>query len=200
MGRRTPIRLKKTNTLWIFCEGHTEKRYFENLRVTERLRLKIKSKVSDTTAKQIVKEASKFIKSKDFDNKRDMIACFFDKDNETQNSNDVLAQAKSQAADKIILAYSNPCFEYWILCHDGYYSSTSYDQSQVCNLVERKFGFDPKKETELYKKIKDKINEAKTNAKQIQKVHEDNNIELISRESTPLSLVYKVLELIDNFK
>lgn len=200
MVRQIPSKLKKTSTLWIFCEGDTEKRYFQNLRITERLRLKIKPKVSDTTAKQIVAEASKFMKSNYFDDKRDIVACFFDKDNETQNSNDVLAQAKRQAADKIILAFSNPCFEYWILCHDGYYPSNSYNQSQVCNLVKTKFGFDPKKETALYEKTKESLSYAKTNAKRIQKKHEDNNIELISRDSTPLSLVYKILELIDNFK
>lgn len=200
MVRQIPARLKKTNTLWIFCEGHTEKRYFENLRVTERLRLKIKSKVSDTTAKQIVDEASKFIKSKDFDDKRDIIACFFDKDDKTQNSNEILSQAKRQASDEIMLAYSNPCFEYWILCHEGYYPSSSYNQDQVYNLVKTKLRLDTKKELELYIKTKDNLEKAKTNAKKIQKKHEDNNIELISRESTPLTLVYQLIEKIDNFK
>ena len=58
MTRRWYKKLKKTNILWIFCEGQTEKRYFENLRVTERPRITIKSKVSGTTAKQIVEEDS----------------------------------------------------------------------------------------------------------------------------------------------
>jgi len=200
MVRRLPGRLKKTNTLWIFCEGHTEKRYFENIRITERLRLKIKSKVSDTTAKQIVEEASKFMGSKDFDNDRDIIACFFDKDNETQNSDEVLTQAKNQAGNKILLAYSNPCFEYWILCHKGYYPSESYDQDQVYNLVKQKLKIDTKKELKLYEKTKDNINVAKINAKKIQEKHENKNIELISRDSTPLTLVYKIVELIDEFK
>jgi hypothetical protein len=150
MVRRPLKKLKKTNTLWIFCEGYTEKKYFENLRITERLRLKIKSKVSDTTAKQIVNEALKFMNSKDYDNKRDLIACFFDKDDETQNSNQILLESKQNASDKIILAYSNPCFEYWILCHDGYYPSSSYNQDEVYNLVKTKLKLDTKKEDQLY--------------------------------------------------
>ena len=41
---------------------------------------------------------------------------------------------------------------------------------------------------------------AKINAKRIQKKHEDEGIELISRESTPLTLVYQIIEQINNFK
>lgn len=80
MTRKPLQKLKKTNTLWIFCEGHTEKRYFENLKASKRVRLKIKPKVSGTTAKQIVEEALRFMSFSDFDDKRDLVACFFDKD------------------------------------------------------------------------------------------------------------------------
>jgi hypothetical protein len=198
---RNILRNKKTtSTLWIFCEGETEKRYFENLRVTERLRLKIKPKVSDTTAVQIVNEALKFISTSEFDKDRDMVACFFDKDNITQNSNDVLTLAKRKASNKIMLAYSNPSFEYWILCHDGFYPASTYDQNQVCQLVKTKLNLDTKFEKELYEKTKNKINTAKENAERIKQIHIKNKIELISRESTPLTLVSDVLKKIDEFK
>ena len=200
MARRILTRKKKTNTLWLFCEGDTEYKYFENLRITERPRLRIRPKVSGTTAKQIVQEAIKFMGSIDYDLGRDMIACFFDKDDETQNSNAVLTESKRLAGDKVDLVYSNPSFEYWILCHDGFYNSVSYDQNQVYELVKSKLGIDTKKETDLYVKTKDKIEVAKKFAKQIEGVHITNGIELISRDSTPLTLVYKLLEVIDKFK
>ncbi len=200
MARRTRTKLKKTNTLWIFCEGETEKRYFENLRITERLRLKIKSKVSDTTASQIVDEALIFMNSHKYDKERDIVACFFDRDNITQNSNEVLSETKRKASDKIMLAYSNPCFEYWILCHHGYYPAPSYDQDQVYNLVKTKLHLDTKKETELYEKTMNKLETAKQNAVRTKQVHINNNIELISRESTPLTLVHEIIEKIDEFK
>jgi len=191
---------KRTSTLWIFCEGETEEKYFENLRVTERLRLKIKSKVSDTTAVQIVNEALKFMSTSEFDEDRDIVACFFDRDDITQNSNQVLASAKRKASNKIMLAYSNPSFEYWILCHDGYYPATSYDQNQVYNMVKTQLGIDTKKEKELYEKTKNQIDIAKVHAERIKQVHINNNIELISRESTPLTLVPEILNKIDEFK
>lgn len=200
MVRRTPIKPRKTSTLWIFCEGQTEKRYFNNLRINERLRLQVKPKVSDTNADQIVSEAIKFMKLVCFDDKRDMIACVFDKDDESQNSNDILSKAKRKSGGNVMLIYSNPSFEYWILCHDGYYPSSSYNQSQVYELVKTKLNIDTKKEMNLYLKTKDDIELAKKNAKKIQKRHEDEKTNLISRESTPLSLVYQIIEIIDEFK
>ena len=186
----------KTNTLWMFCEGHTEKRYFENLKVTERLRLKIRPRLSGNTVKKIVEDALKFMEtSNEFDDERDIVGCVFDRD---KNSNEELYKAKSQAGN-IMLAYSNPAFEYWILCHHEYYESKC-GPKKVYKLVKKKMGFDPKKESELYVKIKDSLNKAKTNAKKIEKKHEDAGVKLISRESNPSTLVYQIIERIEDFK
>ena len=124
-------------------------------------------------------------------------SCVFDRD---QNSNEALNGAKLQAKDnKIMLAYSNPAFEYWVLCHYEYYESQC-GANKVHRLAKNKAGFDPKKEKELYKKTKDKLDTAKTNAKEIQKKHEGKGTELISRESNPSTSVYRILERIDDFK
>ncbi|MDD3263894.1 MAG: RloB family protein [Candidatus Nanoarchaeia archaeon] len=202
MVRKIREEKKQTSTLWIFCEGLTETRYLENLRVTERLRLKIKPILSSyKPSEQIVDEALKFMSNRgEFDKNRDIVACFFDRDDKTQNSNEILLAAKKKARDKIILGYSNPSFEYWILCHHGYYPDVSYDQNQVYELVKTKFNLDTKSEKELYEKTKDRIELAKKNAKKIKEFHLKNNVELISRESTPLTLVYEVLNKINEFK
>ena len=204
MARKRIGTLKKTNKLWIFCEGKTEKDYFLNLRAIERVRLKIIPKEAGVSrADQILDKAIKFYDRKymlngdKFDQDRDMIACVFDKDN--NNTPQVFETLRSKRGD-IKLIYSNPSFEYWILCHQGYYNSLSYDQNQIYQLVTDRMGIDPKKEKELYEKTKENIKDAKTHAKRIQKVHEDNGIELISRDSTPLTLVYQLIELINNFK
>ncbi|MCK4554977.1 MAG: RloB domain-containing protein [Candidatus Aenigmarchaeota archaeon] len=204
MVRRNSSRLKKTSKLWIFCEGKTERRYFENLRVIKRARIKIIPKEAGVTrADQILKKAIKFREGKfimgddRFDKKRDRIACVFDKDD--NNTSCVFDEIRS-IRGKIVLGYTNPAFEYWILCHHGFYDSNSYNQKEVYVLVKNKLGIDTKKEKELYDKTKDKIENAKNCAKRIRKIHERKGIELISRDSTPLSLIYVIIELIDQFK
>ncbi|NQU78309.1 RloB domain-containing protein [Candidatus Woesearchaeota archaeon] len=204
MVRRRPTTLKKTSKLWISCEGKTEKRYFENLRVTEKLRLKIVPlEAGVTRADQILDKALRFqngefkINKDSFDSERDIIVCVFDRDD--NNTADVFETIRSKMGE-IKIIYSNPCFEFWILCHDGYYNSPAYDQRQVCDLVTEKLGLQTKTETELYEKTKEKIEDAKTHAKRIKKVHEDAGTELISRDSTPLSLAYEIIEIIDEFR
>ena len=198
MVREIRERLIKTGTLWMFCEGHTETKYFKNLKAKERLRLNIRPRVSGGAVKKIVEEALGFMKnSNEFDDERDIIAYVFDRD---KNGNEDLDEAKRQAGDnKIMLAYSNPAFEYWILCHYGYYES-KFGPKKVYELVKNKMGVDSKKETQLYMKTKHGLDKAKTNAKRIKKKHEDNDVKLISRESNPLTLVYQIIERIEDFK
>lgn len=203
MARKRIGTLKKTNKLWIFCEGKTEKDYFLNLRAIERVRLKIIPKEAGVSrADQILDKAIKFYEGKymlnddRFDQDRDMIACVFDKDD--NNTPEVFETLRNKSGN-IKLIYSNPSFEYWVLCHENYHPS-SYTQNEVYQLVKSRMRIDTKKEKELYEKTKEKTDDAKRNAKQIQKVHEDNGVELISRDSTPLTLVYQLIELIHSFK
>ena len=186
------------------CEGKTERLYFLNLRAIERVRLRIIPKEAGVSrADQILDKAINFcngnfkIDGERFDTDRDIIACVFDKDD--NNTAQVFDRIRSICGN-IILGYSNPAFEYWILCHQGYYNSNSYTQKDAYDLVKNKLSIDTKKEKELYDKTKDRIENAKTHAKRIKRVHEQNNIELISRDSTPLSLVYEIIEAINQFK
>jgi len=205
MTRRIPSELKKTGKLWIFCEGSTEKRYFNDLRVIERVKIQIIPKVAGVSrADQILDKAKRFYKNEfminedRFDINRDRIACVFDKDD--NNTKDIFDSIRKETIDDIILVYSNPSFEYWILCHAGYYNSSSLDQKDVYELVLKKMGFDPKKEHKLYDRTKNNINIAIKNAKDILKIHQKCRVELISRDSTPLTLVYLLIEIIDNYK
>jgi hypothetical protein len=204
MARRTPSRLIDTSKLWIFCEGKTERLYFLNLRAIERVRVRLIPKEAGfTRADQILDKAINFCKGsfkidgERFDNKRDVVACVFDKDD--NNTSQVFDKIRARCGN-ILIGYSNPAFEYWILCHEGYYNSSSYTQKDVYNLVKTNLNIDTKKEKELYDKTKCQIENAKSHAKRIRKVHERNSIELISRDSTPLSLIYELIEIINKFK
>ena len=190
---------KPTKALWIFCEGTTEKLYFDKYRFEERIgRLKIKSvKTGYTNANGIIQKAINFAKNNRNFQTGDLIACVFDRD---ANTNNQLEKAKSLAENEgIFLSFSNPCFEYWILCHYGYFPSV-YEVNEVIDKIK---GFSPdykKNDPELYSKTCDKLTIAKNNAKRIQKTHEDKNTELISRESNPLSLVFHIIDKINEFK
>ena len=198
MGREIREKLKKTGTLWMFCEGSTETKYFKNLKAKERHRLNIRPRESGNTAKKIVEEALEFMEnSNEFDDKRDSVACVFDRD---KNRDGDLSWVKKEAEDKnMMLVYSNPSFEYWILCHHEY-NDAVFSPGKVDMRVKKEMGIDTKKETELYVRTKHSLDKAKTNAKRIRKKHEDNDVKLISRDSNPLTLVYQVLEKIDDFK
>ena len=204
MVRRTPRKLKKTSKLWLFCEGKTEKLYFLNLRAIERVRLKIiPEEAGVSRADQILDKAINFsngcfkINNEKYDKKRDIIACLFDRDD--NNTVEVFDKIRS-ACGNIMLGYSNPSFEYWILCHQGFYNSTSYNQKDVYDLVKDRMNINTKKEKDLYEKTKGKIIDARINSIRIKKIHEKNNTELISRDSTPLTLVYEIIDVISKFK
>jgi len=86
------------------------------------------------------------------------------------------------------------------LCHEGYYNSPAYNQNDVYRLVKEKLYIDTKKDKELYKKTKDNLPKAITNAKRISESHIRNGIELISIDSTPSTQVFQIIEIIDEFR
>jgi len=76
---------KPTKTLWISCEGKTEKIYFDKLKFEERIsRLKIKSIESGyKNADGIIREVLDFAqKGRDFQ-EGDLLAAVFDRDANT---------------------------------------------------------------------------------------------------------------------
>ena len=106
---------KQSKTLWILCEGETERRYFQNLRATERKRIQVKPFVSQNKrADLLVKEAIKFKKLQDFE-EGDIIVCLFDRDNNSDKELKEVRRMKEKEDIKVF--FSNPCFEIWILSH-----------------------------------------------------------------------------------
>ncbi|MBU1145273.1 MAG: RloB family protein [Firmicutes bacterium] len=191
--------LRPTKKLWIICEGKTEKLYFDKLRIDKRIsRLEIKTiKSGHQNADGIIQDAIGFIaRGKDFQ-KNDLVACVFDRD---ANTDLQFGRAKSLATkNKILISFSNPCFEYWILCHFGYFPS-SYEKDTLIKKIQDKFADYISCDPELYNKTKEKLNKAKIYAKMIKKKHVDDGKELIKRTANPLSLVFELVELIEKFK
>ena len=148
---------KSTKTLWIFCEGETEKRYFQNFQVIERKRqLRIKPKISeDKRADLLVEEAISFKLKKDFE-EGDILVCLLDRD---FNKKRDLESAKRKAEkENITLFFSNPCFEIWILAH--YENCSAFEPKNLYSYMKEKYGLDIKKETSLYRITKDNFEKA----------------------------------------
>lgn len=191
------VGIRPTKTLWIFCEGKTEENYFEKLRIIERInRLQIKSCVTPKRdAGDILKYAISHCKA--HFQKGDLVACVFDVDS---NSDADLIRAKRMADDYNYAFYlSNPCFEYWILCHYGLFQ-TKFDSKELTSKV---ISFIPRYKKpfqSLYLETRGKIGAAKKNAEKMKKIHFGEGRELFSREANPLTLIFELVQLIDKFK
>ncbi len=188
---------KSTQTLWIFCEGKTEKIYFNKLKIDKRIsRISIRPfECGHSNADGIVQEAIDFTQKNDYWNK-DMIVCVFDRDANTKSQLDV---AKRKARDNgIKLIFSNPSFEFWIISHFGYYP-TSTETDTLISQIEQKLGSYNKTDRELYIKLKDKTPDALKNSKKIFEMHIKNEKELISRETNPITFVHELVTQIDKY-
>jgi predicted ATP-dependent endonuclease of OLD family len=188
---------KPTHTLWIFCEGETERFYFQKLKFTGRIG-KINVKLSKRTSSlNIVKYAISFTdRDRDFD-KDDSVFCVFDRD---RNTEEQLARAKRMADSKgIKIIFSNPSFEFWLLLHYLYYNARCESDEIVTRL--RDFMPDYNKaDPELFLKTKDKISTALGNAKKIIEMQRNRKVEPISRDSNPITFVNQLIEAIYSFK
>ncbi|MBD3202820.1 hypothetical protein GF327_00865 [Candidatus Woesearchaeota archaeon] len=190
---------RSTKNLWIFCEGKkTETFYFKKLRHLERIDgLQIKVFTSgNTDAVGIIEHAQKFIEHRKDYVEGDFVCCVFDRD---QNQNSVLAQAKRIAEQaNICLIFSNPCFEYWVLCHFGSFHSR-YSPDDVIDKIKEYLPEYRKNDSETYSKVKEKTQIANNNAKVIHKKHIEKNVEIISCESNPVTLVFHLIDKIFEF-
>lgn len=191
---------KPTTTAWIFCEGEkTEFYYFGSLRADQRIRrLRIKINASENKDPiGLVQYAAEFKKHRRDYQPGDLIFCVFDRDS---NSNQDLTEAEKLAADcNIELIFSNPCFEYWILSHFEYYF-----QAIEKDLLKRKLikalGTYRKNDPEIYAKTKDKLGEAINNSRKVIEIHTGKDVKVFTRDSNPLTLVFKLIEKINDFK
>ena len=189
---------KPTKVLWVFCEGKTEKNYFNQLQTVERIsRLRIKTRdTGKRTSDGILQDAVKHMQTPEF-KAGDIVACVFDTD---FNNDRQLAMANSLAnKHKILESLSNPCFEYWILCHYEYFQSKCESAEVISKL--KKFIRDYKKPCpDLYSKTHDKLNTAKNHARQIMNIHKKEKINLAKKEANPLTFVFQLIEEIEKFR
>lgn len=138
-GRKPSGRLKKRK-VFIYCEGETEKYYFDMLskkyssftintkKLTDRIGIKTKV-VGNKGPIEIVKEASRTLKSDQSINEIHKAFVVFDNDNYSkQDIQEAIDLAKK---NDLTVIYSNINFDLWILMH--FESVTCYLSTQEIN-------------------------------------------------------------------
>jgi len=137
---------KSVYSLWIFCEGKTERNYFAQLRAVDRIQgLQIRPVISeDKNIVGLVNYSIKYLEhNRDF-LEGDSVVYVFDRD---KNTNEDFKKAKEKLNDpNLQLILSNPCFEFWILSHFELYCKPM--QPELLKVKLRKY-------MELYKKTKE---------------------------------------------
>lgn len=199
MARETKKYRKSTKLMYIFCEGKTEQNYFNKLKVFEHTsKLKINAKnPSETSALDLVKKAIK-AKKKERYGKKDIVVVIFDADkNNDQQLDETVRLAKQ---NNILPIFSNPCFEYWILCHYKYFTAT-LNRKEIKQLIIKKYYPTYKKSSlRIHEKTRDKIKTAIKNAKKIKEKHLREGQELFRQGTNPLTLIFELIEKINEFK
>ena len=189
----------RNKIIFIFCEGKenkTERYYFESLRQEKRLsnyKIKVKHKTGQADPEGLVKYAKSLVITKEIDFKLgDLAWCVFDADNNTQKQ---LDKAKKAAGKNIQLFLSNPSFELWYLLHFELYK----DSINNPDLVKKLENYIPNYEKNkcYYHKVLNRQVDAINNAKALESMHTDNNIDLFSRKSNPSTQIYEIIEKIE---
>jgi hypothetical protein len=124
-ARRKPTR-KAKDTVLIVCEGEkTEPNYFEELKRDlglSNMDIVIYGKECDSDPMSVVRHA--LAECKKADHGFDYVFCVVDRDAHTQFLPAVATceKAKPLGNKQFVLAWSEPCFEYWFLLHYAYSS------------------------------------------------------------------------------
>ncbi|ODS35603.1 MAG: hypothetical protein A7316_03540 [Candidatus Altiarchaeales archaeon WOR_SM1_86-2] len=208
MGRRgyRPRKTNKTHPIKprrfvvIVCEGaKTETQYFNGFN-ERNSGVKIVPLYENCNGpKSIVESAEKQIDKYDLNlDEGDGLWCAFDVD---ENTNDMIAYAvKIADENNIRIALSNPCIELWFLLHYPWSYNWTLTRKEAFKELKGFIKDYDKNYPEIYSMLKDKLPTAIENAKKLDRIHEKNNIKLISVESTPSSQVFKLIESIQELK
>ncbi len=185
----------------IFTEGDTERYYFESIRDELRLRdvsieiIPMGTHHPKSIMASIVKEKCALSREDEEDCKTEWWAVF-DRDKHP-GFNDVINLAKQHS--DIYVAYSNVCFELWILLHFQYMEA-AIGQRDYCKklsvLLGKKY---EKNDTDIYDLIKDKEPVAIKNAKKLEAMHNKNGVKSPFRRD-PSTTVYRLVERLRRLK
>lgn len=170
MSRRKKEKTLK-ETISVFCEGYTEKIYFDILKRKYRAaNIKIKAEVTKGQSSSLVNNAIRSLEKTSKKNKPDRVIVVFDKDD---NQNDDIQKAFKMAREHNFgIAFSNECFDLWILLHfteiSGFLSRDSLNQELEKNFSVEKYSKIKNDETKLSQHLEHNIVKACKNSQNVE--------------------------------
>ena len=127
----------------------------------------------------------------------DMVWCVFDRDD---NTNEMLAKAKQTAIrEGYQIAFSNPSFEVWFLFHFCNQTTEVENCEAAIRLLKQKGRLEQyEKNKDVYDQLKPLQDKAIERAKNRRKVLEKERIEVLSRQSNPVTTVAELVEYLNS--
>lgn len=192
LRRPAPSRRVKPLVL-IVCEGEkTEPQYFDRFRQAKRLSATFVEVVPGGQCGSNPKSVVEYTKKRAKEQKRERLPfnhvwCVFDRDDH-QRWDEALTQARD---NKFCVAFSNPCFELWILLHYEY-QSAQIDRGVVVNRVQQYLP-DYSKSSDVYHALLGKQAEAVRNAQRLRAYHAGNCDPDTHNPSTSVDLLVECL-------
>ena len=196
-----PTRERK-KIIVVGTEGNnkTETLYLRNLEKTQETYHFIFASGNETDPVKILKNTIKTAKAEEISSRRgDLAISIFDLDLDNSKK-DQLSQAKELSArNNIVIVTSNPCFEVWYLEHFGFTSKSFNSNSE---LIEELKNHIPKyhKNTCDFALLYPLTNDAIKNCERLDEYHRFNSSEEVHEFNNPRTDVYKLIELITDFK
>lgn len=192
-------RRKRRPIVYIICEGkETEVLYFKHFRSKNCLLDIIPISSKHKAAEHLVKHADSLISQSDYYPKDgDRIWCVFDCD----DNKDSELQAAIAYADKhgYNIAYSNPAFEYWYLLHFEKHYGYVKDSAAVIDILKKKeYLVNYEKSVDVFEELLEHMLEAIRNAKERIKRLAKDQLNVICRDSNPVTTVYELVEFLNS--
>lgn len=197
--RKASGRRKRNPVVYLICEGsETEIRYFKKFRSRECNIDIVPIPSQYKSADKLVQKARATIGySPYYPDEGDIIWCVFDRDD---NTNAMLSKAKQVAIKEgYQIAFSNPSFEVWFLLHFNNQSTPVENCEAVIKLLKKKGRLEQyEKNKEVYEQLKLLQEAAIDRAKKRVAALQVEHIEILSRESNPVTTVAELVEYLNS--
>lgn len=150
----------------ILCEGESEQIYLRGLKkdkIDRKSSIEIEvHQPNDFSPIGLAEDARKRIREAKKEYPYFQVWIVFDKDQHVGIS-DAFILAKNNKPE-IKIAFSNRCFEYWVLLHFQAIKRNFPDSKHLIHYIENRFDFDYSKTMNIYEELKDRVQTALTNS------------------------------------
>lgn len=192
-------RRQRRPVVYLICEGkETETRYFRRFRTRECLIEIVPKESQHIEALSLVQHTKDVLKQElYYPNDGDMVWCVFDRDDNTNQN----LYAAEQLAEHLgyRVAFSNPCFELWILLHFRDQRAEMLNVEDVISVL-RADRYLPQyeKNMDVYDQLSGRQAEAIARAEHRMDSLNDDRIRIISRESNPATTVHTLVQYLND--